>query len=331
MFVSAFLPIGGLFMAEQSYETNQPLQPKPKPKKRKPRLTLNQSKYLFVYACLLVPLLFYITIRFIPTLYTFNIGFREWNILSPEQPFIGFENYVALAQDPVFRKSLINTFIFIFFGVLGQVVIGLGVALLLQRINKFVGVFRVIYFIPYVTSIVAVSWVFRWLFMNNGFVNEMLVNLGLPAQLFLNSPNQAIYIIIATMVWQALGFQMVIFLAGLENIPKTFYEAAEVDGANSWQKFKSVTFPLLNPTIVFSVVIGSINFIQVSFTQVVNMSVDSAGGPLQSTLTIVVYIYQLAFRQFSMGMASAATVILFLIVLTITIIQMKVLSKKFDY
>lgn len=309
--------------------TSQPLNPKPK--KRKSRLTLKQSKYLFVYTCLLLPLIFFITIRFYPTLYTFNIGFREWNILSPEKPFVGMDNYITLAKDPVFRKSLWNTLIFIVFGVAGQVVIGLGIALLLQRINKFVGVFRVIYFIPYVTSIVAVSWVFRWLFMNNGIINEFLVNIGIPPQLFLNSPDQAIYIIIGTMVWQALGFQMVIFLAGLENIPKMFYEAAEVDGANSWQKFKSVTLPLLNPTIVFSVVIGSINFIQVSFTQVVNMSVNAAGGPLHSTITIVVYIYQLAFRQYSMGLASAATVILFLIVLAITIFQMKVLSRKFDY
>ncbi|KMJ58109.1 ABC transporter permease [Bacillus sp. LL01] len=292
---------------------------------------MNQSKYVFVYSCLLLPLIFYISIRFIPTLYTFNIGFREWNILSPEKPFVGLENYVVLANDPIFKKSLINTFIFIIFGVSGQVVIGLAIALLLQRINKFVGVFRVIYFIPYVTSIVAVSWVFRWLFMNNGIVNETLVKLGLPPQLFLNSPDQAIYIIIATMIWQALGFQMVIFLAGLENIPKIFYEAAEVDGANSWQKFKSITIPMLNPTIVFSVVIGSINFIQVSFTQVVNMSVDSAGGPLHSTISLVVYIYQLAFRQYSMGLASAATVILFLFILALTIFQMKVLSKKYDY
>jgi multiple sugar transport system permease protein len=316
-------------MAEPSYQPVKKV--KPSRKKRLPNLTLNQSKYVFVYACLLLPLIFYISIRFIPTLYTFNIGFREWNILSPEKPFVGLDNYAALANDPVFKKSLINTFIFIIFGVSGQVIIGLAIALLLQRINKFVGFFRVIYFIPYVTSIVAVSWVFRWLFMNNGIVNEALVKLGLPPQLFLNSPDQAIYIIIATMIWQALGFQMVIFLAGLENIPKMFYEAADVDGANSWQKFKSITIPMLNPTIVFSVVIGSINFIQVSFTQVVNMSVDSAGGPLHSTISLVVYIYQLAFRQYSMGLASAATVILFIFILALTIFQMKVLSKKYDY
>lgn len=314
-------------MAEPTLDTHKST----KIKRKGPYLTLKQSKYLFVYLCLLLPLIFYICIRIAPTLYTFNIGFREWNILSPEKPFVGFDNYVTLANDPIFKKSLWNTVIFIVFGVSGQVLIGLLIALLLQRINKFVGVFRVIYFIPYVTSIVAVSWVFRWLFMNNGIINEFLVNLGIPPQLFLNSPDQAIYIIIGTMIWQGLGFQMVIFLAGLENIPRMFYEAAEVDGANSWHKFKSITLPLLNPTIVFSVVIGSINFIQVSFTQVVNMSVDSAGGPLHSTISIVVYIYQLAFRQYSMGLASAATVILFLFILALTIFQMKVLSKKFDY
>ncbi|WP_200889222.1 carbohydrate ABC transporter permease [Jeotgalibacillus soli] len=300
-------------------------------KKKRPKLTMKQSKYLFVYICLLLPIIFYLGIRIIPTLYTFNIGFREWNILSPEKPFVGLENYATLFNDEVFRKSLVNTAIFIVIGVIGQVVIGLFIALLLQRINRFVGFFRVIYFIPYVTSIVAVSWVFRWLFMNNGFMNEMLVTIGIPPQLFLNSPNQAIFVIIGTMIWQALGFQMVIFLAGLENIPSTFYEAADVDGASPFQKLKMITIPLLNPTIVFSVVIGSINFIQVSFTQVVNMSVDSAGGPLHSTLTIVVYIYQLAFRQYSMGLASAATVVLFLFILALTIFQMKVLTKKFDY
>ncbi|MEM5591242.1 sugar ABC transporter permease [Niallia circulans] len=201
------------------------------------------------------------------------------------------------------------------------------VALLLQRINKFVGVFRAIYFIPYVTSIVAVSWVFKWILMNNGIVNDILMKFGLEAQLFLKSPDQAIYIIILTMIWQGLGFQMIIFLAGLENIPKMFYEAAEIDGADGWKKFIHITLPLLNPTIVFSAVIGSISFLQ-TFTQVQNMT---QGGPLHSTISVVLYIYELAFQHFDMGLASAATVILFLIILVITIIQMKVLTKKFEY
>ncbi|GAK12691.1 carbohydrate ABC transporter permease [Geomicrobium sp. JCM 19039] len=271
-------------------------------KTRSPRLNMKQKTYLFVYTCLLIPLIFYLTIRFFPTLYTFNIGFQDYQILTGEHEYVFFDNYAAIFQDPVFIRSLINTIIVIVFGVLGQVILGLAVALLLQKINRFKGLFRVIYFIPYVTSIVAVSWVFRWLFMNNGFVNNFLVELGFSPQGFLGDPEQAIYIIVGTMIWQALGFQMVIFLAGLENIPESFYEAADVDGASAWNKFKSITIPLLNPTIVFSVVIGTITFIQVSFTQVVNMSPDGAGGPLHSTITVVVYIYRLAFNQFNMGM-----------------------------
>lgn len=260
------------------------------------------------------------------------MGFRDWNLLSTDiQPFVGLENYVTLFQDEIFIKSIFNTFIYILLGVSGQLLFGIIVALLLHKINRFVGFFRVIYFIPYVTSIVAISWVFQWILMGNGIINDILVNLGFSAQPFLNSPDQAIYVIIAAMIWQSIGFQMVLFLAGLENIPEMLYEAAEIDGATGWQKFWYVTVPLLNPTIVFSAVIGTITFIQVSFTQVINMSMDGSGGPLNSTISVVVYIYQLAFKQFDMGLASAATVILFLFILALTIFQMKVLTKKFDY
>ena len=291
-----------------------------------------RQQYLFVYTCLLIPILFYFGIRIIPTLFSFNVGFREWNLLSDgPHPLVGFENYLTLFKDKVFIKSAINTFIYIVLGVSGQLLFGIIIALLLHKINRFVGLFRVIYFIPYVTSIVAISWVFQWLLMGNGLINDLLINIGLSPQPFLSSPNQAIYIIIAAMIWQALGFQMILFLAGLESIPQMLYEASEIDGANGWQKFWHVTIPLLNPTIVFSAVIGSINFIQVSFTQVINMSSDGGGGPLNSTLTAVVYIYQLAFQQFDLGLASAATVLLFLFILALTLFQMKVLTKKFDY
>ncbi len=291
-----------------------------------------RQQYLFVYTCLLIPMLFYFGIRVLPTLFSFNVGFRDWNLLSSgPHPLVGLENYFTLFKDKVFIKSAINTLIYIVLGVSGQLLFGIIIALLLHRINRFVGLFRVIYFIPYITSIVAISWVFQWLLMRNGLINDILINIGLSTQPFLSSPNQAIYVIIAAMVWQALGFQMILFLAGLESIPKMLYEAAEIDGASGWQRFWRVTVPLLNPTIVFSAVIGSINFIQVSFTQVINMSVDGGGGPLNSTITAVVYIYQLAFRQFDLGLASAATVLLFLFILALTIFQMKVLTKKFDY
>ncbi|MGG3625087.1 sugar ABC transporter permease [Bacillus gobiensis] len=291
------------------------------------RMTLTQQKYLFVYGSLAIPLLFFISIRFFPMLYTFNIGFREWNIMSQDKPFVGLNNYVQLFQDPVFGKALSNTLIYVVIGVSLQLIVGLAIALLLQKINKFQGLFRVLYFIPYITSAVAISWVIKWIFMNNGIINDILLSIGFENQLFLQSPDQAIYIVIATIIYQGLGFQIIIFLAGLENIPTIYYEAADIDGAGAWKKFLHITIPLLNPTIVFSAVIATINFLQ-SFTQVENMT---GGGPLNSTITIVQYIYQLAFSQFKMGYASAATVILFLIIFMITIFQTKVLTKKFEY
>lgn len=294
------------------------------------RFNLKQQKYIFVYGCLLVPFLFFVSIRFLPMLYTFALGFFDWGLLSDDRPFIGFENYVNLANDAAFMSAVKNTFIYVFVGMFFQVTIGLVIAIFLQKINRFKGMYRVIYFIPYVTSIVAISWVFRWIFMNNGLVNDILVNFGIGRQLFLQSPDQAIYIIIAAMVWQFIGFQVVIFLAGLEAIPETFYEAAEVDGASPWKKFWKITLPLLNPVIVFSAVVGSINYLQ-TFTQVVNMSSDYQGGPMHSTITMVVYIYRLAFNNYNMGMASAATIILFLIILAITLIQLKFLTKKYEY
>lgn len=325
--------LGGVFLAQLD-TTPQGRQTKNRHKRqRRPfPLKFKHQKYIFVYGSLLLPLLFYLSIRLLPTLYTFNIGFREWDLLSSEAaPFIGLDNFRTLFQDDVFIKSVYNTLIYIAIGVSGQLIFGLMVALLLHKINRFVSLFRTIYFIPYVTSVVAISWVFQWILMENGIMNDLLVTFGLNPQPFLNSPTQAIFVIIGAMIWQALGFQMVLFLAGLESIPQLFYEAADIDGASPWQKFRYVTLPLLNPTIVFSAVIGSINFIQVSFTQVINMSVDGSGGPLHSTITVVVYIYQLAFRQFDMGLATAATVLLFLFILALTLFQMKVLTRKFDY
>ncbi|SER27579.1 carbohydrate ABC transporter permease [Piscibacillus halophilus] len=290
------------------------------------------QRNVFIISALLLPIIFYLGIRLLPTLYTFNIGFRDWNLLSAgPHPFIGLDNFIALFNDSVFIKSVVNTMIYIVLGVTGQLLFGMIVALLLHKINRFVGIFRVIYFIPYVTSIVAISWVFQWILMKNGVINDLLVMIGLSPQPFLNSPDQAIYLIIGAMIWQSIGFQMVLFLAGLENIPEMLYEAADIDGASGWQKFWKITVPLLNPTIVFSAVIGTINFIQISFTQVVNMSVNGAGGPLNSTTSVVVYIYQLAFNQFDLGMASAATVLLFLFILALTVFQLKVLTRKFDY
>lgn len=286
-----------------------------------------RQKYLFIYSCLLIPLLFFLSIRIVPILYSFNISFREWDMLSEEKPFVGLHNFAHLFQDEVFIASIRNTLYYVIIGVPAQLLVGLVIALLLQRVNRLKGFFRTLYFIPYVTSVVAVSWVFRWTLMKNGIVNALLIKLGFEPQLFLGSPSQGIYVIIAVMIWQNVGFQMLIFLTGLETIPKSYEEAAAIDGANSWQRLWHITLPLLNPVIVFSVVIATISFLQ-SFTQVLNMT---NGGPLNSTVSLVLYIYNLAFKHFKMGEAAAATIILFVIILSLSLLQMKILNKKIDY
>ncbi|WP_405082373.1 carbohydrate ABC transporter permease [Paenibacillus chitinolyticus] len=289
---------------------------------------MKRQRLFFVYACLLVPLLFFIGVRIVPIVYSFLVGFREWDLLSEEKPFVGFSNYLALYHDPVFLISLRNTAVYVLIGVPGQLAAGLAVALLLRRIIRFKAFFRTVYFLPYVTSVVAVSWVFRWIFMKNGIVNGLLLQLGLPSQLFLGSPDQAIFIVTAAMIWQNLGFQMLIFLTGLENIPKEYEEAAAIDGAGAWQRFVHVTLPLLNPVLLFSVIIASISYLQ-SFTQILNMT--SGGGPLNSTKSVVVYIYELAFKQFNVGQATAATVVLFLLILLLSLLQLKTLNRKVEY
>ncbi|NUU77678.1 carbohydrate ABC transporter permease [Paenibacillus xylanilyticus] len=290
------------------------------------KFNYRQKRLLFIYGGLLLPLLYFVVVRILPILYSFNVSFREWGMLSPDKPFVGLDNYTTLLSDSLFLKALLNTGIYVVVGVPAQLIAGLVVALLLQQVVKLRGLFRTAYFIPYVTSVVAVSWVFRWLLMKNGIVNSLFIEAGLGPQSFLYSPSQAIFWIVAVMVWQNIGFQMLIFLAGLENIPKMYYEAASIDGAAAWQRFVHITLPLINPVMLLSVVMASIGFLQ-SFTQVLNMT---GGGPLDSTISVVLHIYNLAFKSFDMGMASAATVILFAIILMLTLIQLKILGSRYQ-
>src|SRR5205085_2271978 len=208
----------------------------------------------------------------------------------------------------------------------------LAIALALTRVNHLAGLFRTLYFIPFVTSLVAVSWVWRWLYQpQRGSINELLSMFGVPPQPFLQSTSQALPSIVAVNVWHDLGFQIVIFLAGLHAIPDRYYEAATLDGAGRLALFRHITLPLLNPTIVFLAVTSTISSLQV-FTQVQNMSAQGTGGPLNSTLSLVLYVYQKAFGgAYQMGYASAMTVVLFALILIVTLIQLRVLTRHYEY
>ncbi|MHB1651458.1 MAG: carbohydrate ABC transporter permease [Desulfitobacteriaceae bacterium] len=283
-------------------------------------------KALIGYAFISVPLLFFLVVRIGPTLYTLGLSFKT-------NQGIGLANYQALGQDPVFWAALRNTLLYVLLTVPLQIALGLLIALGIQSVNRFREFYRVIYFIPYITSTVAVSWVWRWLyFKDNGLINRVLNAFGIHNQPFLTNPSQALVSVAVAIIWQNIGFTMLIFLAGLEAVPKTFYEAAAIDGANHRQTFWRVTLPLLNPTLIFLTVTGVINSLQ-TFTQILNMTGNDtgAGGPLNSTVSLVVHVYNMAFMNFNMPYGSAVTVILFLIILAVTLIQMKVLTRNVDY
>jgi multiple sugar transport system permease protein len=294
-------------------------------------IRLETRRALWAYGFLLVPLLFFLTIRLAPAFSSLYISAHEWNILSARKPFVGLQNFQTLLHDPKFTHAASNTVRYVVAGIPVQIGVGLGLALLLQRITRFRGLFRALYFMPFVTPVVAAAWVWQWMYSQNfGPLNQMLVAVGLPAQPFLRSPTQALYAVGAMVVWQYLGFQIVIFLAGLGAIPRVYYEAAQVDGASGWRLFRHITVPLLNSTLVFSVVYSTIVYLQL-FTQVLNMTFGDQGGPLSGTLTLVLYIYQVGFQRFKMGEAAAATAVLFVVIMLTTVVQMKLLSKPVEY
>jgi multiple sugar transport system permease protein len=296
------------------------------------QLTLEKRRWLWAYAFLAVPLTFFLAIRIAPTLYAFWVSLHKWDPIAVEQPYVGLDNFRRMVHDDLFWKSLRNTWVYVIVGVPSGLILSLVVALGLQRLTRYVGFYRALYFVPYVTSLVAVGWVWRWLYTPNGVLNEGLGYLGIGPFRFLQSPDTAIYSIIAMTVWQGLGFQIVIFLAGLEGIPDMYYEAAALDGAGPRRRFFDITIPLLNPTIVFLTVVGVISSLQV-FTQIRTMTSQGQGGPLNSTLSLVLYVYQQAFANMPsrMGYSAAMTFALFVMILMITIVQLKLLTRHYEY
>ena len=298
-------------------------------KRRFNKLSIAEKKAIWAYIFLFVPLIFYIVIRIYPAFSSFYISFTDWDIVSLEKRFIGLENYQRMINDPVFLKTLGNTFRYVIFGLPVTLVLSFIIAYNLNKLKRGLGFYRTLYFIPYMTSLVAVSWVWRWLYqpLPLGFFNNLLSFFGLIQQPFLQSTSQALPSILAPTIWVEIGFQVIIFLAGLKAVPEFLYEAADIDGADNWQKLFKITIPLLRPTIIFLVVMGTIKYLRI-FTQVYSMTYQGEGGPLNSTKPLVLYIYNTAFRSFEMGYASAMTVVLFIIILFITLVQLRVLEIK---
>jgi len=265
-------------------------------------------------------LLFLGTFLIWPIAYLFYLSFTSGSFTQSGVRWIGLNNYWRLATNPDFWQILQNTIYFTTATVIPSLVIPLGLAVLLNRSFAWRGALRTAYFIPSITSLVAVGLGWRWLFQTEGPVNNALMDLGLNPIPWLSSTVWAMPVIILLSVWKQLGFNMVVFLAGLQAIPVNRYEAAQLDGANAWQQFLYITLPGLRPTLVFATVTTAI-FTLRSFEQVY---VITGGGPLNSTNLLVYYIYEQAFSQFDFGYAAAAATFLMALALILVYLQLKV-------
>ena len=262
---------------------------------------------------------------FIPVIAAFLISFTDFDLYAlanfSDTRFIGLKNYLNLFQDPLFWQSLKNTFYFVIAAGPLSIAVSLGAAILLNsRLVKFKALFRLTYFIPVVTTLVAVAIVWRFIYHPRfGILNYFLGLFNFHPIDWLGDPNWAMPAIILMTVWKNFGYNMIIFIAGLQNIPENLYEAALVEGANSWQKFKNITLPLLAPTTLFVSIITMIGFFQL-FAEPYIMT---QGGPLNRTLSIVQYMYQEGFRWWNMGYSAAIAFVLFFIIFIGTMIQFK--------
>ncbi|MGJ8453945.1 carbohydrate ABC transporter permease [Pseudothermotoga sp. U03pept] len=291
-------------------------------------LTLRSKETLAAWSFLLPGFVGFCVFVFGAVIVSLILSFLQWDMLTQPR-FVGLQNYATLfTKDKTFGLVLKNTIIFVLGTVPTRVILGLVFALILVRKIPLRVFFRAAVFFPVIVPTVAAAMVFRWIFNADfGLLNDFLYNLGvsnLPR--WLSEPRWALIAIVILSVWKDVGFSTVLFMAGLEGIPSSLYEAAQLDGANSWKRFVYITMPLLSPTTFFVIVINVISSFQV-FDQAY---VLTGGGPGNATNTIVYYIYSNAFQWFKMGYASAIAWVLFGIIFLATLVQFRY-QKKWVY
>ncbi|HEY4954403.1 MAG TPA: sugar ABC transporter permease [Gemmatimonadaceae bacterium] len=253
--------------------------------------------------------------------------FDLYGIANPANTrFIGLQNYVRLLHTPDFWSALKNTFYFAFVGGPLTIAVALGAALLLSsKLVRFKGFFRTIYFTPFVTTLVAVAIVWRYLYHTRyGLFNYGLAHLGIAPIDWLGDPHWAMPAIILMAVWKGFGYNMLIFIAGLQAIPDELYDAAEIDGAGPFRRFFSITLPMLAPTLVFVAVITMIGYFQL-FAEPYVMT---QGGPLRSTTSVVLLMYEEGFRWWRMGYAASIAFVLFIVILLATLVQFRLQKER---
>ncbi|QKX19073.1 sugar ABC transporter permease [Microbulbifer sp. YPW1] len=259
-----------------------------------------------------------------PMLHAIMASLTDYNMIT-ESRFVGADNYRMLLQDPFFWNSLKNTLLYLLVVVPVLVIAPIFLALLVNRSLPGIKLFRAVFYLPVITSLVVTGLIWKWVYEEQGILNYFLLSTGITDDpvAFLTDPANALFSVMAVTVWTGLGYYMVIYLAGLQSIPRHLYEAAEVEGVSKWRQTLFITIPLLKPSIAVVAVMSSIAAMKV-FEEVYVMT---QGGPLDSTKTLVYFIYQSAFEEFEMGYAAAAGVVLFLLTLVLSLANLFLLRK----
>jgi multiple sugar transport system permease protein len=263
-----------------------------------------------------------------PLIFSIWLTFHDWNIVSPDLPFVGLRHYERLVRDEVFFQALWNTLRFLLINIPLQIVLALLLALALNQPLRGRNFFRGAYFLPVVTSGVVISFLWAWLLStDDGLINHVLGRIGMEPIPWLTSETWSIPSLAWVAAWKNLGYYVVLFLAGLQSIPRNLYEAARIDGASSWQCFFRITLPLLNPAMLLVVVLSTINGFQL-FTEPFIMT---GGGPANSSLSVVMLIYKHAFQSLDMGYAATIGLVLALLIFSVSALQRKILEKEPHY
>jgi multiple sugar transport system permease protein len=278
---------------------------------------------LFCYVALLPVLALFAYVRIVPIGFGFLLSFYKWNLITPRKPFVGLDNYINLLSDENFQLALKNTTIYSFSTVLISTAVALPLAVFLSRAGRLSAFYQTVYFLPVITPMVPVAIAWKWIYdYNYGMLNYALSLVGIPAVPWLTDPDIALWSLVVMGVWKVLGYNLVLFLVGIRNIPEDYLQAARLDGATEAQVFWRITLPLLKPILLYVLVTSTITAYNV-FTPVYVMTLGSQSAPGQAVRMLVFDIYTNGFQFFRMGYASAEAVMLTFIVLGLTLLQFR--------
>jgi multiple sugar transport system permease protein len=289
--------------------------------------TGQREAYWVAFWLLLPATLGLIVFTFAPLAYAFWISLHKYQLLSGQLTWLGGDNYARLFADPLIMKSLAVSAMYAVMSVVAQVVVGLALALLVKDRIRGLGFFRTAYFLPVVASFVVMATVWKFLYAESGLFNALLLALGVPAQPFLKSADEALASLAVLGLWKFVGFNMLVFLGGVQAVPADLYEAAALDGAGARERFVHVTLPLLKRVMLFVVVMTSIE----SFKLFTPVYVMTSGGPQDSTNAIVFHIFRTAFRYYELDYAAAMSFLLLAVVLVLMWFQFRALRTDVEY